>query len=80
MTGDFLLFINNVVLTIMFLPTVLKKDSRIDVKTGLVYVPMIAIGAIGYLMNGQIAPAIPTAIGSLLWAIMTVKSWRADRK
>ena len=77
--GDILLLINNVVLTAMFLPTVLKKDSRIDVKTGIVYVPMIAMGAIGYFINGQIGPAIPTALGSVLWAVMTVKSWRAEQ-
>ena len=72
--GDYLLFLNNTVLGIFFLPTLLKKDSKVHPLTAVVYVVMITIGAAGYFLNGQWLPGIPTAIGALLWLVMLWKS------
>ena len=76
MTGDLLLFLNNLVLGLFFLPTLLRADSRVHPLTALVYVVMIAVGAVGYGVNGQWLPAVPTAVGSVLWLVMLVKSTR----
>ena len=75
--GDWLLFANNAVLGIMFVPTLLRSDTRVHPLTAAVYVVMIAIGAAGYFLNGQYLPGIPTAIGSVLWAVML---WKSTRK
>ena len=71
--GDYLLFLNNVVLTAFFVPTLLKPKANVHSLTAAVYVVMIAIGAYGYALNGQWLPAIPTAFGSFAWFLMLLK-------
>ena len=74
--GDWLLFANNLVLGLFFLPTLFEPQARVHPITAAVYTVMIAIGAIGYTLNGQWLPAVPTAFGVLCWAIMLAKSIR----
>jgi CHASE2 domain-containing sensor protein len=76
MPGDWLLFGNTVVLDIMFVPTLLKRGANVQLGTAGVYVAMIAIGALGYSVNGQWLPVVPAACGSFLWLLMFLKSWK----
>lgn len=78
MTGDWLLFLNNAVLGVMFLPTLLKKECNVHPATAATYVVMIAVGAAGYFINGQWLPGIPTAVGSLMWGVMLAKVMRSN--
>ena len=78
-SGDLLLLLNNVVLSAVFIPTLLKPGANVSVVTAGVYVVMIAVGAAGYFMNGQWGPGVATAVGSGLWGIMLIKSIRFHR-
>lgn len=75
-SGDTLLFVNNLVLTMFLVPTVMKRKANVHWLTAAVYVPMIIMAAIGYALNGQWWPMVPTIIGALLWFVLLLKSWR----
>lgn len=72
--GDLLLFAQNAVLDVVFLPALLSPDSRLPIITVLAYVAMVTTGTCGYLLNRQYLPASAAGTGAFMWLAMLAKS------